>query len=226
MYADDLVVFCPCSLGLQQLLNVCTKFGLDNDIKYNAVKGYVMVVRTKEDSKLIFPDFSLTGSVLNSSNMVKYLGHYISNDLTDDRDIHRQLCKLYAQSNMLVSKFNMCSADVKVTLSKSFLSPMYTAQLWRSYKKSSLQKLIVAYNDSMRLLLRIPRHSSASQMFANCGVRSCSAALSHVCYRFMCRIMNSPNAIVHALVCPKISSVRFTSKMLSHWRACLYTMRN
>lgn len=222
MYADDLVLVSPYSMGLQQLLNICSQYGLEFDIKYNAVKSYIMIVKTKEDQKLVFPDFYLCGNVLQVTKEFKYLGHYITSDLSDDRDMQRQLCKLYGQANMLARKFSMCSASVKIALFRTFCSPMYTAHLWCSYKKKSLQRLTVAYNDSLRILLKVPRHSSASEMFVNCGVRSCAAAIRHFIYTFICRAVNSPNSIIQALVCPEKSSVRFTSKMWSHWRSCLY----
>ena len=57
MYADDLVIFCPCSAGLRQLLRVCSQYGLDFDIQYIANKSNIMIVRSKEDRKLVFPDF-------------------------------------------------------------------------------------------------------------------------------------------------------------------------
>ena len=56
---------------------------------------------------------------------------------------------------------------------------MYTAHPWRRYRKSSMQKLNVAYNDGMRLLLEEPRCSSASQMCVS--VTMACAAESHVC---------------------------------------------
>ena len=44
----------------------------------------------------------------------------------------------------------MCSIQVKLTLFRSYCSPLiklYTAQLWWSYKKSSMSKLIVSYHN-------------------------------------------------------------------------------
>jgi len=38
-------------------------------------------------------------------------------------------------------------------LFKAYCTTIYTAHLWSSYKKSSMQKLQVAYNDAMRILL-------------------------------------------------------------------------
>ncbi len=80
--------------GLQQLLRICSRYGSDFDIKYNAKKSNIMIVRSRED-------FSLSGSVLKVCNESKYLGHYITDDLSDDRDMYTQCCTLYAQANML-----------------------------------------------------------------------------------------------------------------------------
>ena len=38
-YADDLRVIAPSPSGLQTLLNICAKFGFENDIKYNPIKS-------------------------------------------------------------------------------------------------------------------------------------------------------------------------------------------
>ena len=130
----------------------------------------------------------------------------------------------YGQANMLARKFNMCSTAVKVALFRAFCTPLYTAHLWRAYRKSNMKKLTVAYNDGMRMLLRIPRWSSASQMFVNVGVPTCHALIRNLMYRFMCRLTASENSIIQALVKPGLSSVRFSSTLWRHWRACLYSL--
>ena len=43
-----------------------------------------MIIRSKADKKLTTPNFSLSGTVLNICNEAKYLGHYITDDLSDD----------------------------------------------------------------------------------------------------------------------------------------------
>ena len=222
MYADDLVILCPYSAGLQQLLRVCSQYGADFDIKYNSKKSNIMIARSREDNKLLVPDFLLSGAVLKVCEEVKYLGHFITADLSDDRDIRRQYCMMYAQANMLKRKFSMCSLSVKTTLFKAFCTPMYTAHLWRRYKKSSMQKLNVAYNDGMRLLLHMSRWSSASQMFVSVNVPTCPAVLRNLMYRCMCRLSESCNGIITTLVNPTMSAVRFTSTLWNHWRLSLY----
>ena len=106
---------------------------------------------------------SILGYLHFSLSEVKYLGHVITADLRDDKDNERQRRVLYAQGNMLVRKFYMCSEDVKTQLFRTFCTPMYIAQLWWNYSNSSssMRKLKVAYNDVMRMLLGLPRFQSA-----------------------------------------------------------------
>ena len=94
MYADDLVVLSKYSGGLQQLLKVCSNYGNDHDIIYNAKKSSVMIVRSHEDKKLAFPAFHLCDSRLSVCQEIKYLGHIFTDNLNDDRDISRQCRKL------------------------------------------------------------------------------------------------------------------------------------
>ena len=51
VYADDLAIVSPCSAGLQQLLKVCTQYGLEYDITFNAKNSNVMIVGSREDKK-------------------------------------------------------------------------------------------------------------------------------------------------------------------------------
>lgn len=51
MYVDDLVIFCPYSTGLQQLLRVCSQYGSEFDITYNAKKSNLLIVKRNEDRK-------------------------------------------------------------------------------------------------------------------------------------------------------------------------------
>ena len=54
----------------------------------------------------------------------------ITDDLSDDDDINRQRRTLFVQGNIILQKFNICSLSVKLTLFRTYCSPMYTAQLW------------------------------------------------------------------------------------------------
>ncbi len=58
MYADGLVVFSPSSAGLQQLLNLCSDFGLEHDILYNLNKRVVMIAEIRRIKVYIFQSLS------------------------------------------------------------------------------------------------------------------------------------------------------------------------
>ena len=221
MYADDLVVFSLSSRGLQQLLDVCSEYGIIHDIKYNTQKSVVTIVRSKYHKNIVFPDFLLNENVLPTSSKVRYLGHIITEDMRDDHDIMRQCRKMYAQGNMLRRKFYMCSPDVKVSLFKTFCTPLYTAQLWWNYRLYNLKKINVAYNDIMRLLLRLPRYHSASHLFANVNVSSFHACLRRLVYSFICRLDGSENIYITGLVSVTQSLQRFVSRIWKHWAECL-----
>ena len=42
MYADDLVIISLSTAGLQSLLKICSDYGYDNDVKYNAKKRVML----------------------------------------------------------------------------------------------------------------------------------------------------------------------------------------
>ena len=60
MYADDLVLLAPSSMGLSMLLSVCLDYGLEHNIKYNSTKSNVIIFCCK-----MFKDIHMLNFVLN-----------------------------------------------------------------------------------------------------------------------------------------------------------------
>ena len=89
-----------------------------------------------------------------------------------DNDLKRQMRKFYANANMLIRKFSKCSVNVKCYLFKTYCSTMYCSALWFNSTKTALTKLKIAYNNSLRRLLGLPKYNSASEMFVNLGILS------------------------------------------------------
>ena len=87
-----------------------------------------------------------------------------------DNDLKRHMRKFYANANMLIRKFSKCSVNVKF---KTYCSTMYCSALWFNSTKTALTKLKIAYNNSLRKLLGLPKYNSASEMFfVNLGIPS------------------------------------------------------
>ena len=94
-------------------MHECEKFGTRHDLKYNAKKSAVMIYRSMTLKGCTIPKFKLNGIILHVVASYKYLGHYITDDLSDDDDINRQRRTLFVQGNIMLRKFNMCSLCVK-----------------------------------------------------------------------------------------------------------------
>ena len=102
MYGDDLFVISPLSAGLSQLLHECLKFGTRHDLKYNANKSAVMIYRSVTSKGCTIPNFKQNGLVLHVVASYKYLGHCITDDLSDDDDINRQRTTLFVQEIIIL----------------------------------------------------------------------------------------------------------------------------
>ena len=137
---------------------------------------------------------------------MKYLGHFLTDDLNDDSDIYRQHCKLYTQANMLLHKFSMCSVNVNCSLFRAFCTPLCTAHLWCCYGESGMRRLIEAYTDAMRLVLQDPRWHRASQLCVFSGVS----------------LDESENSIMAGLTSPRKNCSQYSSRLRKHWQDNLH----
>ena len=85
---------------------------------------------------------------------------------------------------MLLRKFVKCSPDVKCYLFKTYCCNLYCAPFWYDSTKTAMKNLKVAYNNSLRRLLGLPSHNSASSMFVK------------YVYNFKNRLETSDNVII------------------------------
>ena len=174
MYADDLVLLSPSVAGLSKLQKICERFGDGHYVQYNPKKSAVITFRASYLKGVkLKPMFKLNDVHLKEVDSIKYLGHIVRNDLTDDLDIERQCRQLYAQGNMILRRFYMCDPAVKMTLFRSYCSPLYTAQLWWSHKKSTMNKLYVTHHNIFKLFLGLSKYESTSTLCTETGVQCC-----------------------------------------------------
>ncbi len=110
---------------------------------------------------------------------------------------------------MLMIKCYMCSDQVKINLFRAYCTYFYAAPLWVKFKKESLCKLQVVYNDCMRILKQKPRWCSASDLFCKARVRSFPALMRNLMYKCICRLDNSHNNIIMLLTNPRLTEVRY-----------------
>ena len=66
----------------------------------------------------------LGDTVLSSVQTYRYLGHIITNNLSDEADMEDDMRGLYARGNMLRRKFYFCSDQVKNKLFSAYCNNM------------------------------------------------------------------------------------------------------
>ena len=168
-----------------------------------------------------FPEVKMGYETLKYVNSVKYLGHVICSNLYDNDDIDRQVKSVYIRGNTLFRKFNKCEDEVKCKLFQAYCTNLYCSSLWCTFTLVSMDRLRVAYNNTFRLLLNLPRWCSASGMFSLTSVPSFSAIMRRHKYSLLNRLQQSSNLFVSALI---FGDNRCTSKLLKTVYKSLYVI--
>ena len=101
--------------GLSELLNTC-RTGC-----YSGV--------SKVNHLMYADDLVLQNNLIVRKPKAKYLGNIISEDMSDDADVFRQVKCLYIRGNIISRKFANCSINVKLVVFKTYSSCLYTSQL-------------------------------------------------------------------------------------------------
>ena len=98
--------------------------------------------------KLYCPAVRLNENIIDYVEKTKYLGYMFTNDKQDDVEMLRQLHLLYMRSNKIIPMFYFCTIDFKLELFRSFCTSFYYCYLWTGYKKSTFNRLRVAFNNA------------------------------------------------------------------------------
>ena len=78
-----------------------------------------MVINPTDSSKIVskvFPHFMINGQSVEFVQEFRYLGHVLSQKMSDDSDIKREIRNMYMRTNMLTQRFKRCSTDVKIRI--------------------------------------------------------------------------------------------------------------
>ena len=220
MFADDLCVLCPSARSLQEILDICEAYAKVHGIVFNCKKCVAMTFRVKGMKHELVPSLSLCNSQLAVVGQVKYLGVVIDSLLCDDADILRQLRYQYCSANKLRASFFKCSISVKNVLFRSYCTALYAAHLWCIFKKSTLQRLRVAYNNGFRILYGLSRLDSARTHQVKRCIPTFDALLRKALYAFIRRCRLSSNRLMGALM---RSDCFYQSTYFAYYRSVLFT---
>ena len=114
-----MVLLAPTVTALQILLEVCRAYAGPHDIVCNTTKTVCMLVRPKESQGRFSTRVRLGNEEHSFVKEFRYLGHIMTADCRDDKDIKKQLRSQNAVYNMLVRKFSFAPIEPKTQLFKS-----------------------------------------------------------------------------------------------------------
>ena len=130
-------------------------------IIFNCNKTVCMTVKAKSAKSTATPVLKLGGQYVKSVDQYNHLGIVLDTELSDAKDIQRQLRYQYLQQTSC-EPLSRCSNAVKNVLFRSFCTPTYASQLCCNFRKSCMQRLRVAYNFGWRALYNLPWRASVS----------------------------------------------------------------
>jgi len=123
-FVGEVCVFCPSVRGLQSILDVCQADAGLHEIIFNCSKTVCMMFRAKSAKSTAIPLLTLGVLKVKSVSCYKYLRIILDIELSDDKDIQRQMRYQYEAVNKLRASFSRCSNAVKNVLIRSFCRSM------------------------------------------------------------------------------------------------------
>jgi len=198
-YADDIVLLAPSWKALQNLLSILYAHAVYINMSINIQKTVAMVFAPKRRSMIVateFPMLQIGLSYIKYVQQFKYLGHIITNGLTDDEDIGREIKNMFARTNILMRKFSKCSSSVKKVLFKSFCLCFYDIALWKYYNISSMTRFRYCYNRCMKLFFGYSRYYSVTSMLLDLNLPSFDTIMHNSILQFMDSLNRCNNNLV------------------------------
>jgi len=123
MFADDLCVFCPRVRWLQRILDVCQAYAQSHGIIFSCNKTVCMTFQVKRAKSKATPVLKLGGQYVKSVDQYKYQGILLDTELSDDKDIHRQLRYQFVQQTSCEPLFPVVQMQLKTYFFVPFLRP-------------------------------------------------------------------------------------------------------
>ena len=102
-----------------------------------------MLVRPKQSQDRFSARVMLGNEEFSFIGEFRYLGHIMTADCRDNKDIKKQFRKQNAVINMLIRKLSFAPIETKIQLFKSYCYLIYGCALWRHSFQNSIRKLAV-----------------------------------------------------------------------------------
>ena len=141
-------------------------YAVPHDIVYNTPKTVCMLVRPKQSQGHYSTRDRLGNEELSFVNEFSYLGHVMTADCRDDKDINWKTIQdakcswEYAGQEVLI-----CTSGGKNPIVQVVLYPIYGWALWRHSYRYSYHKLTAIYTVTFKPLIHVSRYTGSCLEF-------------------------------------------------------------
>ena len=156
-YADDIVLLSPTRSGLQQMLNICSRFFSDHGIKISTnpnlskSKTKCMAFHTKERPVNI----SLNGRDLPWVSSYKHLGHLLHDSEDWQHDLLLKRGMFIGGFHELQQELGKQDPSIMLRLVNTYITSFFGSSLWDLNSESS-NKLWTAWNKMINTVFKLP----------------------------------------------------------------------
>ncbi|XP_063530760.1 uncharacterized protein LOC134741794 [Cydia strobilella] len=113
-YADDMALLSPSIGALETLIGICERYAEAHGLRYKSKKSELLLFKAGTKKPMYIPPLKLGGVELKTVTQFKYLGHWVTEDLTDDLDVERERRALAVRSHMLARSASGMFAEARV----------------------------------------------------------------------------------------------------------------
>ena len=119
-YADVIVMFCPTSSELQELINVFTERCNEHELAINYDKTKTLKFGCPDDSA-----FMKHNNTVENFNQYKYIGVFMTSDLSITRNDEQVQNTFYNNVGMLNRQIHSVNLGIKLKLLNTICLPMF-----------------------------------------------------------------------------------------------------
>ena len=208
-FADDLKLLCPSAKGLQKMLHICEEYGVEYGVLYNARKSMCMLFSKKKNvHNRNMPRIVLCGAVLAWMESIKYLGSYLTPDLSEENEIRLKQRDFISCVNSVVFKFGYSTRDVVMKLINAECCHFYGCEAWDLSQKYT-ERFGISWNIAMRKVWRLSPQSHKTYIV---GLNNGHHALDLIYRRFLKMILKMSQQVkndkMSFIVCNSLNDKR------------------
>ena len=169
IFADDILLLSASVIQLQSMLDICYEYGVQFDIKFNALKSNLLQIGLDVTVKL--PILNLGESIINWSSQIKYLGILIAagKRFCVESDYCRR--KFLSSVFAILQHCNNISEEINCNIIAHSCLPIlcYGVDVL-SLSSKKIHDLNVALNIAVRRCFRMSKYSSVRGILCYMGM--------------------------------------------------------